>query len=1029
MRRWRSQAKLFCLVLSVAILAGSVLCGSLLLVRSTEQSGVSGTLTALATDRVAVTVRVLDPSGPVADARTAVDTATREAYGAGVEWSSTGWAGSNWSTTPEGVYSFLAELDDPGAEATLVEGAWPTEAPGIALPVAAARSLGLAVGDPLVLGGDDSDVLLRIDALYDAASGPFWENDPLQAQGDAVDFPEPDRSFFTPVHAVGPLLAAPGGIDASGIAPAQLEAVELPSFSATGVDGLTALRARAAEAETAISQSVPHPDGALFVDTELPTALDDVAAGLDGARSAALVVALLLVVVLVASASAVTRLLAEARREEFERLSERGATRAQLTGAVAVDALAVAVVIALLTPWGGVLLHAAVASAPPLNAAGLPRWVLPDSWAVLCAVGVALIVGVMVGLPERGRATSGAVAVAAQAVVVVAAAVLVWRAATGGLDRADLLPTLTPAVLLTAAAIIGGRVAEASARPLALLAVRSRGAVAPLAGWFAARGSGRSSGIVLVALTAGASVIALGTSATWQQAVHDQAAVAVGAPARTTVDAAPADAWPVLRRESLVTRLVPAGAEGDGPSSAAQILALDGPARRSLGEGVDPVAGAGGATILDELPADDTDDTGPLLPAGTVALQARVAVEAPDGVEAGITAVVEDARGTLSLLPLGAVTAPAEAATLTSPDGAIPLADGIRFVAVTATLRGAGAAEVAVVGVSLEDVAAVTDAAASVPVPMADAASWVGSNEDDPTLPAGVAVTDTGVALSVTTVLTQAPVTYGAVGWEPGARVGAVVPAVLADDLDVVPGGDLTAFLAGAPVVVRMVGDTVGVPGAATADDLASLAAGLPSSVRDESTIVVDGRALSHRLAESAAFGPLVDEYWAASITPSPDGASVDADSLARRMLEAPLRAEIPAAASVVVWASLLLALAGFGARAAAVDRARRLEAAQLRAVGLSRRGMLTVMAADTLATALAGIVVGLGAGCVVLALVGPRIAAVASGRAVELILPWQALALPPLALLVALAAVSVALARGQRRLPLPELLRTGADG
>ncbi|KQQ03879.1 MULTISPECIES: FtsX-like permease family protein [unclassified Rathayibacter] len=1021
MRRWRTHARLFALVLAVAILAGSVLCGSLLLVHSTEQSGVSGTLTALASDRVDVTVRVLAPASPVVDARSAVDTATREAYGDGVAWASSGWSTSEWSSTGDGVFSYLAELDDPAAEATLVAGAWPTAAPGVALPDSAARSLGLAVGDTLTL--DDAGVPLRIDALYSAATGRFWENDPLQAQGDADNFPEPDRSFYNPVHAVGPLLTPPGGIDASGITPAQLAAVERPVFSATGVDGLTALRASAAEAETAIAQAVAHPDGALFVDTELPSALDDVAAGLAVARAAALVVALLVIVVLLASASAVAGLLTQARRDEFERLSERGATRTQRAGTVAVDAAAVAVLIAGLSPWGGVLLHALVASAPPLSAAELPRWVLPDASAWLCAAGVAVLVGVLVARQERsGRGSP--IAASAQIAVVVVAAVLAWRAATGGLGRSDLLLTLTPAVVLTAAALVGARVTEALAHPLAALAARSRGAVAPLAGWFAARGRGRSSGIVLVALTVGVSVIALGTSATWQQSVRDEATVAVGPPARATTDAAPDGGSPVLRRQSLVTKRLPPDAERDVASSTAQILALDGPARRSLGEGADLVASAGGAAILGGLPAADVDDSGPLLPDGTTAVQALVTLDVPDGTEAAVTAVVEDDLGGLALLPLGTLTAAAGSSVLSTGIDV----RGLRLVAVTATLRGAESANPAVVRVTISDVSTVGTDGATTPLPMAEAASWQGSNEDDPARPPEVTATGTGLALSTTTVLTQVPITLGAVGWEPGTTIGAVVPLGLADDLDVVPGADLTGFVAGTPIVLRMVGDTSGVPGSATTDDLAALAAGLPSSARSDSTIVVDGRALAHRLAESAAVGPLVDEYWlpddAAQGTPT-----IDAASLGDRMLEAPLRAEIPAAASVAVWASLLLALAGFGARAAAVDRSRRLEAAQLRAVGLSRRGMLTVMASDTVATALAGVVVGVSAGWVVLLLTGTRIAADGGGDTAALVVPWQALALVPLALLAGLGAVSVALARGQRRLPLPELLRTGADG
>ncbi|WP_146082889.1 ABC transporter permease [Rathayibacter sp. AY2B1] len=1018
LRRWRTSSGLLALVLAVAVVAGSVLCGALLLVRSAEQSGVSGALSALPPDRVDVTVRVLEPSSPMAGSRADVDAATRAGYGPGVSFTSTGWATSDWATTPDGVYSFLAELDDPGAEAELVAGSWPTAAPGVALPESAARSLGLTVGGTLVLGGSG----FQIDAVYRAGAGTFWENDPLLAQGDAEGFPEPDRSFYSPVHAVGPLLAAPGGVDASGIAPAQLLAVERPSFAQTGADGLTALRSAAGDAETAIALAAAPPGGTLFVDIGLPTAVDDVAAGLATTRAAALVVALLLVVVLAASASAVTRLLAESRAEELERLRERGATGLQRLGTVAVDALAVAVAIAAASPWGGVLLHALVASAPPLDAAGLPRWVLPDAPVVLCAVAVAAVVGLLLLRPAGRDAVRPPPAAAGPAAVVVVAALLVWRAA-GPVGSGDLLLALTPTVLLSGLAIVGARLADACARPVAALAVRSRGAVAPLAGWFAARGSGRSSGVVLVALTVGASVIALGTSATGQEAVREEAAVAVGAPARLDESTT---ASPVLRRQSLVAKKLQEGVEAEAPGSAAQLLALDATARGLLAHSPDEQVRTSGSALEEALPASDLDETGPLLPRGTAALQARAVVTGPDGLQVALTAILADARGALTPVPLGALTAPAEPAAVTS--SALDSSGDLRLVGVTATLSGAETEGAVGVDVVLDEWSAQGADGSAAPVALTDAATWAGSVQGDVSLPPEVEVGADALRITVGAQLFPPPLTYGAVGWNAGAPIGAVLPAPLADDLDVIPGADLTAFVAGTPVVLRVAGETAGVPGAATGDDLDALAAGLPSTSRAESTIVVDARALAHRLLEARASGAFADEYWSEADDRVPADA-VSPGSLAERMLAAPLRAEIPATAAVVVWASLLLALAGFGARAAAVGRARRLEAAQLRAVGLSRRGVLAVLTADAIASALAGAVTGLLAGCAVLALVGTRIAGAGRADAVTLIIPWQALALVPIGLLLALGAVSLALALAQRRLPLPDLLRAGADG
>lgn len=1043
MRRWRAHSKLFALVIGVAVIAGSVLCGSILLVGSAENAGVRGALSSLAADRVDVTARAVNPSSPVSDARAAIDAATAKAYGAGASWSSTGWVLSDFSTTPDGVYSYLVELDDPKQEATLIEGAWPASPPGIALPQSAARLLKLNVGDSLVLGDVAAPVTLRIDGIYTATpqTGTYWEYDPLLSEGASDAFPKPNVSFYNPVRAVGPLITAPGGVDASTIGPAQLLVVEHPAFTSTDVPGLARLQQRAASAENEIARAAVGRQGDVFIDTALPDALDDVRAGLDATRAGALVIALLMAVVLGVTAASVTRLLVDARAAELDMLLARGSSGSQRAVAVVVDAVAIAVLTALLSPLGGVLLHALIADIPPLSSAGLPLWVLPDSTVLLCASAVAVAVGGLVCFsPSRSAARSRttrlhALQPASQAAVVAIAALMVWRVATIDPQPGDALLALTPALVVAAFAIVGSRLVAVVARPFGALASRSRGAVAPLAGWFAARNGHRSTGIVLIALTVGASVVAIGTSATWQQSVQDEAAIALGAPARAApgidAEAGGRAGSPVMRRQTLLSKKAEAGSDDSSPGSSTQILALDAAARKLLGGkgSVDAVSRAGGAAIRDAFPSFDSDDSGPLLPEGTAALRFSTTISAPEGVTAAVRAVVEDSRGLVSILPLGEFAAPMQPTSLTSAPGAIqPSAGGrLRLVAVTASLRGAESSPPVTVTVTLDDATALpADGSAPVPVVLADAAGWQAFTQDDYARPSPIVVADSSLQLSVTAQLKPQSLGFGAVGWDPNQTIGAVVPVTLADDLDVASGAQLSGFVAGAPIVVRVIGMSDGVPGAATADDLESLAAGLPSASRVTSSIVVDSRALVHGLVQASAYGPFVDEYWSASTAPGDAG--VDSEALARQMMEAPLRAEIPASASVAVCASLLLALAGFGARAASVNRSRRLEAAQLRAIGLSRRAMLGVESVDTVTTAVAGIVIGLLAGLATLMLVGTRIAAAPSGFAVELVLPWQAFTLLPFALATVLGLVSVSIARSQRRLPLPELLRAGGD-
>lgn len=1063
LRRWHAQAKLFALVLAVAVVAGTVLGGSLLLVRSAEQAGIRDALTSMTADRVDVNVLIINPSPPVSATRESVDRAITESYGPGLSWASTGWITSEWETTPAGIYSYLVELDDPSTAATLTSGVWPTVTSDIALPESAAVALRIAVGDTLTLNHRDGPVALTVAGLYRALpeSSAFWEKDPLLAEGNNEQLAEPGRSFYSPVHGIGPLITATGGVDASGLSLSQLEVVAHPTFLRPEAATLTSLQGLIPDAELDVSLAVPHSNGQMFVDTRMAEALADVEAGLAAARSVAAIIALVLLVVVVGAASAVTRLLGQARAAEFELLRTRGASPIQAASAVAVDAFVVAALIALISPWGGALLHAAIVGLPPLNGTGVQQWVLPDAASWAASTVVAVVVGGLLCVqfsPTRtsfGKLPVGAATLAAQTVILVIAALMVWRVITVDAGAGDLLLWATPAVLLIAVAIIGSRLVDALIRPLAALTGRARGAVAPLAGWFASRAPGRSAGVALLALTVGASVVVLGANATWQQAVRDNAAVAVGPPARLaaadgtqviTDGLAQAGGTPVIRRPAFVVKELLGGAFDAAPSESVQVLGVDATGRALLNRGA--VGEAGGAAIVAEFPPRNNPDSGPALPAGTTEIQATITVEAPESVLTDAAFITADESGLLAVHSVGPVVPGSNRVTaaLPTPNSA---SNPTRLVGVTVQVSqpeqanfdsGGGAVSVLY---TVDGLTAVSEQPDSAPTPLAvlEDDTWAGSVSGDGNRPPEVGVVGSGVRIAASALLGPAPTTFGAVGWNAGLTVGAVFPETLADDLDIGPDTLLAGNIGGALVRFSMVGQTSSIPGSATADDIQALEAGLPSSSRAATTILVDGGALAHRLVESSAIGPLIDEIWVQAdaidglVTSASAGdndtdlALVDADLLGERMMDAPLRAEIPASAAVAVAASVLVALAGFGARTAAVSRARRLEAAQLRAVGLSRRGMLAVASIDTVAIAAAGIAIGIVGGLATLALVGTRIVSVGGASSTELVVPWQAVTVLPLALLAAVAVVAVGIAVGQRRLPLADLLRTGADG
>jgi hypothetical protein len=445
------------------------------------------------------------------------------------------------------------------------------------------------------------------------------------------------------------------------------------------------------------------------------------------------------------------------------------------------------------------------------------------------------------------------------------------------------------------------------------------------------------------------------------------------------------------------------------------------------------VAAAGGAAVAEGFPPSDRDDTGPGLPSDTAVVTATAALDAPEGVRAVVSLVRADAFGALTVVPLGSVGAGEDgvplAGTIVPTSGDNPT----RLVGITMQVSSEVLADSpAPITLTLSGLSVAPDGSAvPTPLALADAAGWSGSVGDESNPAPEIAVTEAEVQIVGFTQPGPAAITFGAVGWFPSAPIAAVVPATLADELDVVSDAYLTAFIGGTPVTFVVEDTETDVPGTATADDLRALESGVPTSSRSASTVAVDGRALARHLVEYSATGPLVDEVWHAQGGATSDGSDtvVVADTLAQSMVEAPLRAAIPASAAVAVWASVLLAVAGSGAGAAATNRARRLEAAQLRAIGVSRRAVVALLAIDTAAVALAGVVVGLVGALTTLALVGTRLISDGAATPTALVVPWQAVTFVPLALLGVIAVIAVAASAGQRRLPLSELLRTGTDG
>lgn len=432
------------------------------------------------------------------------------------------------------------------ANAELVSGRWPA-APraggpiGAALPVTAARNLGLSVGSVLSLrdlttGGQ---VRLKISGLYRPRqpSAPYWQLDVIGPSGVAV------ASGFV---SYGPAVVTAGAFGGPGsglLTASQLSIVALPRVASIRPTELTALASSVSMAAGEIDNS-----GQLTVNTDMPQRLTNASAGLATARSLILIGGLQLLLLAGAALALASRLLASYREEETAVLAARGAARGQLIRLSLTEAaLGTAVSAAAGVPVGGYL--AAVLQA---HLTGLTQPALVDGWNVWAAAAALTVLALgFVMWPNirpprpgdarirRGRAAQVAVAIAAGAdLALIVLAVLAVRelrsysaaaqiASGSGIDP---VVAVAPALALAGLAIVPLRLLPVVARGLERLSARGSRFGSAMANWEISRRPLRQSGpALLVILAVGASTLALAQYESWRQSLKDQAAFATGA--------------------------------------------------------------------------------------------------------------------------------------------------------------------------------------------------------------------------------------------------------------------------------------------------------------------------------------------------------------------------------------------------------------------------------------------------------------------------------------------------------------------
>lgn len=457
----------------------------------------------------------------------------------------------------------IQHFEDIETRAALTEGTWPGRGQAsAAIPLAAAETLGLSVGDTVTVTNrldPDYDVDIEIVGIFtpDDVSDPYWFEDPLVTQGAATS-----GSFR--IH--GPfVVGVEAMVDVFTTTRVNAGWRALPHFEELAVSEVATLRASTIgldrRLDNALAVELGEESGAsdYTVTTGLPTLLDDVDSSLTVTRSS--VVALLVQLAVLAGYALVlvSTLLADTRHTETILLRSRGSSPRQLTTSALCEALLITVPAALIAPFVATFLLRGLNLTGPLAAIGLTiEPVVTVQGFTLAAVAALLALVVIVWPAYRSARTFGSgrdprleetrpvsQRIGVDLVLVAIAALAFWQLRELGPDIStrirgefgvDPLLVVAPALGLLAGGVLALRVIPLLAMGADRLASAGRTVAPALASWQVARRPRRySRAALLLVLAISIGFFAASYSTTWTTSQRDQAAYLVGADLAVTV--------------------------------------------------------------------------------------------------------------------------------------------------------------------------------------------------------------------------------------------------------------------------------------------------------------------------------------------------------------------------------------------------------------------------------------------------------------------------------------------------------------
>ncbi|MBE1490802.1 FtsX-like permease family protein [Plantactinospora soyae] len=970
--RARAQWPLLAALLAVVALGATLLGTCALLITSTADRAYEVAAARAAPGEVDVTAYIVTVPGVhagtvAADTRELV-TSTLAPFSA----TTTTRASSALRTVPEGLAgqtdvpteTYLSAMDDLPARADLVDGRWPRAAGGggsapleAVLLEPTARLLGLTLGSRVRLGAELNSepappVEVTVVGVVRPLPGTGWDRDPLGGAGYNLAFSDGRQPQL--VHAYGPVVVDLADLLSGGHTVDRMEITARPDLSAPARHDLDIVAGAVRDADRRLAGILGDRVRIENLASPLPQTLLTAREQQRVTAATVLAIALLGGVLTAVALALASRLTAGVRAGETGLLLTLGFSRGRLAAGTAVEGGALALVAAALALPASSLLHAGLTRLPPLAGAGLAGPPTVTAPQVLVVVGgVLVLAAVLVVLAVRPAAAAGdrrdlralLVRSGADVLLVAFAAVGLWQlhAQTTGADtRLDAVRVVAPTLLLVAGASLALRLVPPALHGVERLARRARGLALPLAAFEAARRPQAVATGLLIGLACGAGTFGVAFDATWERSQHDQADLAVGTDLAIALTTSPVAGQGVAVSAATGGAVSPVAGRG---VAIGQWLGTAGDAPRLVA--VD--SGRAGALLRGRLDGDRSwaqvgAALAPSSRAVGVALPAGSALTLT-GTSTGATPVLvtprlllQDATG-LRTTCIGAPV-PLDGAVHRLPE-CVPT-DGLELVAASLPMVADPSAGPAGPGRSR---VAVTLTAPGAVAP-AGAPSWTATSAP----PAPEQLTDSAAALASTASGTELRMTTSVqlAGPEGAARdlvatafpvpeaVPVAVSARLLDELGVRPGSSLSITVgisAVSVVVVEVVPEVPSAPGAAA--------------------ILADLDLISRAMVVAGNLQYPVDGWWV--------GRPARADAAARaaalhvgtittragetdRLAGGPLRASLPAALGLLVPATVLLLVAGVVLHVLVDLRARAVEVARLRGLGMTRREVRTVL-------------------------------------------------------------------------------------